>query len=109
MDISDQLKKLFPDHVPSQDVSSKEDDSLISKQSEPVRCLYEKRKGKPVTIIEGFEMSESMQQEMAKKLKVFLGVGGTYKAGQIIIQGDYRPKIMDYLTKLGYKVKRVGG
>ena len=54
-------------------------------------------------------MDESSKQELAKKIKVLLGVGGTYKAGQIIIQGDYRPKIMAYMTDLGYKVKRVGG
>jgi len=109
MDLSEQLKKLFPDHVPSEDEAPEADTSLISQQTEPVRCIYEKRKGKPVTIIEGFEMNESGQQELAKKIKVFLGVGGTYKAGQIIIQGDYRPKIMAYLTDIGYKVKRVGG
>jgi translation initiation factor 1 len=109
MDLSEQLKKLFPDHVPSEDVAPKADATLISKQTDPLSCIYEKRKGKPVTIIEGFEMNESLQQELAKKIKIYLGVGGTYKAGQIIIQGDYRPKIMAYLTDLGYKVKRVGG
>ncbi|MEY3600160.1 MAG: hypothetical protein RLZZ463_937 [Bacteroidota bacterium] len=109
MDLSEQLKRLFPDHVPAAEETPSPEQSFFSGQTDPVRCIYEKRKGKPVTIIEGFDMDESAQQELAKKIKVLLGVGGTYKAGQIIIQGDYRPKIMAYLTDLGYKVKRVGG
>ena len=46
---------------------------------------------------------------MAKEIKQFLSVGGSFKDNQIIIQGDYRDKIMNFLVEKGFKVKRVGG
>ncbi|MGB3774694.1 MAG: translation initiation factor, partial [Leeuwenhoekiella sp.] len=46
---------------------------------------------------------------LAKELKTMLGVGGSFKKEKIIIQGDYRDKIMTFLEEKGFKVKRVGG
>lgn len=67
------------------------------------------RGGKVATVIKGFEGNEEDLKTLAKKLKTLCGVGGTAKDGEIIIQGNFRDKIMDYLVKEGYKVKRVGG
>ena len=67
------------------------------------------RAGKTVTVIKGFEGEVSELKELAKTLKNAVGVGGTIKNGEIIIQGNYRDKLMDLLTEMGHKVKRVGG
>ena len=107
MDLRDQLKNLFPDHI-EQDFEMPEEQS---EQKNPLVCKYEKkgRNGKPVTLIEGFEGTETELKALSKKIKTTLGIGGSEKDGVIIIQGDNRDKIMQILQDLGYKTKRVGG
>ena len=78
-------------------------------QDEPMSCKFEKRKGKPTTIIEGYTGSDEDFKILAKELKTKLSVGGSFKEDSIIIQGDYRDKIMTILKEKGFKVKRVGG
>ncbi len=109
MDLQEQLKKLFPDHqesiLPEPILETKE----LWVQTEPMICKFEKRKGKPTTIIEGYTGSDEDFKILAKELKSKLSVGGTFKDDAIIIQGDYRDKIMEMLKNKGFKVKRVGG
>ena len=110
MDLSDQLKKLFPEHEVSNEpeiVVEKEHELYV--QKEPMICKYEKRKGKPTTIIAGYEGEDDDFKLLAKEIKNKLAVGGTFKDGEIIIQGDYRDKIMKILQEKGFKTKRVGG
>ncbi len=108
MDFQDQLKNLFPKHQLT-DNDAQIEDSSIWLQEEPMICKYEKRKGKPTTIIEGYTGADSDFKRLAKEIKKMLSVGGSFKNEQIIIQGDYRDKIMDFLKNKGFKVKRVGG
>ena len=109
MDLQDQLKNLFPEHKPSEPFISKNQSKQIWMQDEPIICKYEKRKGKPITILEGYTGKSEDFKVLAKALKKKLSVGGSFKDGKIIIQGDYRDKIMQMLKDKGFKVKRVGG
>jgi len=108
MDLQDQLKNLFPDQIPDKE-DTIEEKSDVWLQEEPIICKYEKRKGKPVTILEGYTGATSDFKKLAKELKTRLSVGGSFKDDKIIIQGDYRDKIMAILKSKGFNVKRVGG
>lgn len=109
MDLQDQLKKLFPEHVSEVSKTNEEQESNIWIQDEPIICKYEKRKGKPITILEGYNGASEDFKILAKELKTKLSVGGSFKDDKIIIQGDYRDKIMQILKQKGFNVKRVGG
>lgn len=109
MDLQDQLKNLFPDHEPKDLPKEEEKNNDIWLQDDPIICKYEKRKGKPITILEGYTGTDEDFKLLAKELKTRLSVGGSFKAEKIIIQGDYRDKIMAILKEKGFAVKRVGG
>ncbi|WGK64762.1 translation initiation factor [Croceiramulus getboli] len=110
MDLKDQLSQLFPDHQPEPEAQQEEkDEPQLWMQDDPLICKYEKRKGKPITIIEGYTGADEDFKLLAKELKSWLGVGGSFKNERILIQGDYRDKIMTFLQEKGFKTKRVGG
>ncbi|MBQ0733089.1 translation initiation factor [Aquimarina celericrescens] len=109
MDLQDQLKNLFPDHSFEESPDTKESQEKLWIQEDPIICKYEKRKGKPITILEGYTGADTDFKKLAKELKTRLSVGGSFKNDSIIIQGDYRDQIMSILKEKGFNVKRVGG
>lgn len=80
-----------------------------SKQNLRVLLDKKNRKGKAVTLITGFIGTNDDLKVLAKNLKTKCGVGGSSKDGEIIIQGDFRDKIIDILSNDGYKAKKSGG
>jgi translation initiation factor 1 len=82
-----------------------EDKPIFIKQTLVVFKDSKRRKGKTVTIIEGFDGTDEELEQLGKMLKTKCGVGGTAKDGEIIIQGDLKVKIKEVLEKEGHKVK----
>jgi translation initiation factor 1 len=78
----------------------------LSPEKQKLRINYETkhRGGKAVTLVTGFVGTVEDMEELGKKIKQYCGTGGSVKDGEIIIQGDQRSKVRDYLTKNKYRV-----
>jgi len=78
--------------------------SEISKEQQRIKVRLETRKfGRAVTIIDGIDSKETDMGRLAQKMKSFCACGGTAKNGQIILQGDHRDRVADFLAdSLGY-------
>lgn len=79
-------------------------DDLLAMEGSAINLRVDNRRyGKSVTILDGFDSAVDLHQ-LAKELKHHIGTGGTSKDGVIELQGDHRAKVAEYLRKKGYAV-----
>lgn len=76
-----------------------------SKQKLHIRLDKNKRKGKTVSLITGFIGKDDDLHELSALLKKKCGTGGSSKDGEIIIQGDFRQRLLDILSAEGYRAR----
>jgi translation initiation factor 1 len=80
----------------------------IEKEQQRIRIRLETRKfGKATTIIDGIDDKNSNLSSIAQKLKTYCACGGTSKNGQIMLQGDHRDRVRDFLVKVGYPQENI--
>jgi translation initiation factor 1 len=109
-DWKDRLNVVYSTNPDFKYETEKEDESdTLPREKQLLRISLDKRnrKGKAVTLITGFIGTNDDLEELGKFLKVKCGVGGSAKDGEIIIQGDFRNKVLELLQKEGYAKARI--
>lgn len=106
--LEDALKKFMADNpdLPAGD------DVVVPEKDEPKRCAdklavaieRKGRGGKTATIVSGFTINDDEIAELARELKSRLGTGGSSRGGEILIQGERRREVVDFLRSKGFKV-----
>lgn len=90
----------YDDNSPAAETAPKE------KQKLRVKLDSKQRAGKLVTLVEGFSGTTDDLEVLGKQLKTKCGTGGSAKDGLIIIQGDYKEKIIAWLKDWGYTLTK---
>ncbi|MBQ6167531.1 MAG: translation initiation factor [Muribaculaceae bacterium] len=122
MDWKDALGKAFNVPVPDKNdptaetaapdaaaVRPRQGDALQQQGKQMLDVVLERkgRAGKQATIVTGFVCDEAALKEVASQLKRHLGVGGSARGGEILIQGDFRQRVLDQLHAMGFKARVV--
>lgn len=83
--------------------------STLSPSKQRLRVALDKRNrsGKKVTLVADFVGTEEDLKELGKVLRTKCGVGGSAKDGEIIIQGDFRDRVVEILLEMGYKARKI--
>jgi translation initiation factor 1 len=71
-----------------------------------VRLDNRNRAGKAVTLVQGFIGTNDALEDLGKKIKSYCGTGGSVKDGCIIIQGDQRDKVLQWLLKNDFRLTK---
>ena len=95
-----------PDFKLPNEVAEDQETIEPSLQKLKIRLDTKHRAGKAVTLVEGFIGTAADLEELGKKLKSFCGTGGSVKDGEIIVQGDNREKVLQWLIKNGFKLSK---
>lgn len=107
-DMLSQLRDNLPEDEdnPQANSSNLETPDLKPLRKEKIHIVIEKkgRKGKTATIAEGFKCSDDELEEIASKAKRHLGVGGSARAGEILMQGECKDRFAAFLRNLGYPI-----
>lgn len=91
-----------PDFKPHHEEPEMQDTLPPAQQQLRVKLDNKQRGGKTVTLIDGFIGTPDDLEKLGKELKTKCGTGGSVKDGQILIQGDYKAKVVQWLTGWGY-------
>jgi len=93
------------------DEGGQQETQTLPPQQQQLRVMLDRKQrgGKQVTLVTGFTGTVADLEKLGKSLKTLCGSGGSAKDGEIIVQGDFRNKVLDYLLKSGYKAKLSGG
>lgn len=97
----------LPESEEQAEFESKEKKSDTISQKSALHVVVEKkgRGGKTATIVEGFEIPDEAVDDIARKMRKKLGTGGSSRGGEILIQGERREAVMDFLREAGFTVK----